>query len=284
MNTDEASRDELAERVEQLEAQVEQLESLVQIKSSSNDRFALEDIWVGNIPLGTIIKNNSNSVESVQDDLSELANGGVSQPGHENRESLLPLHSMWIDTRDGADDRISNASVRRAAILFRELLRQAADGSRAAVGVTRERFILKAPDAKQPILEHDDSIDTISSQQVRRAFEQAQLLSGRECDCDDLEGCEHGMLVARFSSSTNKLTVDRELLIDYLRRLDGDATATDDPVDPGEDAADDTDDIATEAADELDRISSAQSNAGVSSSDATALDHGDAPDGGTQPR
>lgn len=249
---------------------------------------AIEEVLIGSdVEDGTsIFDPEFKSDDGLVRRVSKLANGGVSSQGHENRDALMPLHAMWIDVRDGADDRISNASVRRAAILFRELLRQATDGSRSAVGVTRERFIIAAPDAKQPILEHDDTVDTLSSQQVKRAFAQAQMLSGRNCDCDDLAGCDHGLVVARFDESTNRLTADREALLAYLRELEDDGQEDadgrpDDPVDPGEDAtaADEH-----EAAAELDALTTAQSNAGVSSSDAPALDHEAAADGGTQPR
>jgi hypothetical protein len=286
MNTDDMSKEELVDAVEQLTDQVEELSERVETLEGQIEYKRGEDIqnlWIAGEPVGKVAYNNRERSKRNATEISEIANGDVSNSGHENRGDLLPLHSMWIDVRDGADDRISNASVRRAAILFHEILRQAQDGSRSSVGVTRERFIVTAPDAKQPILEHDEAVDKLSSQQVKRAFSQAQMLSGRDCDCDDVKRCEHGMLVARFDGGTNKLTADREAVLNYLRGLDDSPTeagdTTDDPAEPGEDAVE-TD----EAAAELDAITSAQSNAGVSSSEATALEREAAPDGGTQPR
>lgn len=278
MNTDEMSRDELVD-------ELETLRELVELRGAdSPDEAGLKDIWIAGIPVGMILDDARTEAKQNSKELSELANGGVSEKGHEHREHLLPLHKMWLDVRDGVDDSISNASVRRAAVVFHEILMKATGESRAAVSATRERYLVEAADAKQPILEHDETVDSLSSQQVKRAFQQAQILTRGDCDCDELHECEHGLLVARFGGNSNTLTADREDVLEYVRELDdlgGDEPATtDDPGETGEDLAD----ARADADDAVGRLDQARSNAGVSSSEATALDHEAAADGGTQPR
>lgn len=278
MNPDEMSREQL---VNELEA----VRELIELRGAdSPDEATLEDIWIAGLPVGMILDNARKQSKKNAKKLSEASNGSVSAKGHKNREHLNPLHKMWIDVRDGVDDSPSNASVRRAAVVFHEILLKATGNSRAAVSVTPERYLVKATDAKQPILEHDDSVESLSSQQVKRAFEQAQMLTRDDCDCDELHNCEHGLVVARFEDDPNTLTADREAVLNYLERLDQLDGASVGGADDSGETDEDTADARAEADDALARLDEAQSNAGVSAVDATALDRDAAADGGTQPR
>lgn len=283
-DVDEMDREELAAEVEELRDELEfysdrldRLEELVlgEYDLTSAEMYAEEDG-------GMLDRLDALELGEANTDVS----GGVSKAA---RDFALPIHQVWWDIRDGRDDSIDNDSVRRAAILFRELFRRASGEPRSAVNADQGTYKIASPDAKQPLVESEYlDLDLAHPQTVKRAFRAFQRLTKTEsCDCDSIDECDHGIVIAKFDSGTNKLVADKAKFDAYCqnveRELERSGESTDDPGNAGEDADatdDATDDVVEDAEAELDAIS----NAVVSRDDGTALDQPAHTDGGETTR
>lgn len=126
----ELSRDELEERVEALEEQLDALNQLVEIRGVEKPSDAdVSDIWIAGHPIGKMLDNTKRRSQKNRDRVEELetADTGVSgADGIKARDAMLPLHLMYVDIRDGRGENHS-ANQRRAAKLFRRFIRKACD-------------------------------------------------------------------------------------------------------------------------------------------------------------
>lgn len=251
-DTSTMTRDELEERVSELESELESVRRLakqaLEVAGNAHDR--IDDVEAG---------------EGAEDGFSERA-----------REKMVPAHRMALDIRNGHQDRIPNKTAGRAAELFRRMMHKVdADGD-PMPGVENSLGTVKisSADAAEMLVEFDDKLDTAPSAIVGRALRALQRLTKHEdCDCDDIDNCGHGIVMFH-AGSTNRVQANTTRLINYLESLDEIETDEDDGDDDPD--ADDGDRAPEAPADDpFDRLDDAEpadpANTVVSTKERTAL-------------
>lgn len=260
------SRDELEERVRELEA-------LIEIKGADSAADAdVSDIWIAGFPVGQILDNVESIAKSNRAKLDEMETADTDVSGASDagvRDELVPLHLMYIDVRDGRGDAL-NANQRRAAKLFRRFIRKACGERDTRVSTGYGSYTLSS-DVAIEILEHEDTLPTSGqSKTVKRVFDWAQRhTTAEDCGCDSLRTCGHGLLKSDKRNGKRRLIADQGAFDDYLRSvqaaIDGmDAPAADDAVSPENGQVEAGSVQSDEIMDELDRLdSSTQANGEV---------------------
>ena len=240
------SRDELEERVADLEARVEELEGALDHLNidDSGGGVGLADIMIGGNPIGVLLQQALERSKEANERLDDLNEETGTIPTAV-REQMLPAHEMALDIRRGRTERINGKSTQRAAELFRRMLEKVSEGGEPQPGIDNSggTVTIQSPDAQEIILAFDGGLDRATSETAKRAFRELQTLTKHaECDCDSIDACEHGLVVFK-PGATNKVVSSTEDLIAYGTRVDefaAERTAEDIEEDGGE-AADDGD-------------------------------------------
>lgn len=232
----EMSREELIERVEELE-------SLVDIHAESVEDAALDDIWIAGFPVGRLLEQADRRSRDAHSRLDDLVENGVEGIDPDVRKKLLPIHRELFKVRDDEPNQVEG-NKRRGVELFRMMLRRAAESDKEVFGVTQSGD--RRTDSHTWEIDRDAAGHIIDfaytmpkdgkSKTIRRAMIQAQKLSQREtCDCSDPEKCPHGLL--NFSKPDSYvLTAPATEFNRYLELVEGWLT---DGVQPARDADDD---------------------------------------------
>lgn len=253
----------LRDRVDELEVELQQLREIIELRGADGPADAsVSDIWIAGFPLGKTVdktvtraSENTSRIEKLEDDGAD--NGVSSVADTDVRATLLPLHLMWIDVREGRADQLSS-NERRAARLFCRFIQKGCGEHDTGVTVGHGTYVLTSDRAKD-ILEAEDELPTSGkAKTIKRVYQRAQSTTKREdCDCDGLESCHHGLLSAEKNNGEWRLCASKGGLREYLRTvstaLEGDAPAAadDDGSEPSEAPPGQPDEI-NERMDELD--------------------------------
>lgn len=212
----EMSRAELEERVEELE----KIADLIEVKGVEDPADAnLTDIWIAGAPMGKILQNTKTRAlenESRLDDVEETSevNSSVNQGMPEDvRDKLLPIHKMWIDVREGDEQGLPSAEVRRGARLFGRFIKKATGEPNVGVTVDRHNYTMSTQSATEVLREEDDLNVAKSSEPmtVKRAMEAVQRMSKNQpCDCPAPDACDHGLVEINATGGTNQLRIKKE--------------------------------------------------------------------------
>lgn len=262
--------DDLAERVTELEEELDARRDLVELRGVDDPADAdVSDIWIAGHPVGKILDNlegrtntNTGRIEKLEDGGADTSVSAAADP--DARSELLPVHLMWIDVREGREDNL-DANDRRAARLFRRFLRRGCGEADTGVSVGRGSFVLSSDRAKD-ILEAEDTMPKSGkAKTIQRVYQRAQSHSKREsCDCDSLEGCQHGLFDAEKKNGEWRLRVDRDAMTEYLHTVEdvlsgevSEGTTSDDGVENTSEAPPEQPDEITEQLDALDQAKTA---------------------------
>lgn len=248
MSQDKPSREELEQRIDDLEQQLEQFRSLFEIPGEDGPRL-MEELSVAGLPVGKAITSKVSETDAELIAEEVVADGAdTSVSVGVDREQMRAVHSMATDLRLGNEERIPTASARRAARLFQEFWRTAKGDTDGRVDPTGQAYTLNSGQARQILQAEEDIADNSVSKVVARVFEALQRHSKAfDCQCDTVSGCNHGLVVFDDSSGTNRVKADKGAFHDYQAEIA--ATASDDEGEhPSED--DTTADATAEAADE----------------------------------
>jgi len=260
------SRDELEDRVADLEARVEELESVLDhlsIDDSGGD-VVLPDIMIGGNPIGVLLQQALERSKEANERLNDLSEDAGTIPAAV-REQMLPAHEMAQDIRRGRTERISGKSTQRAAELFRRMLEKVSTDGEPQPGIDNSggTVTIQSPDAQEMILAFDDDLDHATSETARRAFRELQTLTKRtDCNCDAIDACDHGVVVFK-PGATNKVVSSTDDLIAYGTRVDEFAAerTVEDVEEDGGEAADDGDhapEAPADTSDPFDELSDAE--------------------------
>lgn len=261
MNDSEPTRQELEERIDELEQQLAEFRSLFEIPGDDGARI-IEEFRVGGLPIGKAItsKTSETDVERIAEEVViDGADTNVSVGV--DREEMRPIHDMATDLRLGNDERIPTVSARRAARLFQEFWRTAKGDTDGRVDPTGQAYTLNSGHAAQILQSEEDIADSSVSKVVSRVFEALQRHSKAfDCQCDTISGCNHGLIVFDDTSGTNRVKAEKSRFHDYQQEIA--ATASDDEGEqPSEDIT--TAEAEAQAAeDRLDQLQRAQTDGG----------------------
>jgi hypothetical protein len=264
------SRDQLKARVEELEQRVETLEHLDELitvtgEVDSHGGVSLEDILIGGNPIGALLQQALEQASDAHDRLDGLSeeSDGFSEA---TRDQMLPAHRMAVDIQHGHEDRIGASKRKRASELFRRMMHKVHDDGEPQPGVENSNGAVKitSSDAQEIIRAFDDDLETVSSMQVTRAFEELQRLTKRDdCDCESIENCSHGLVMFK-AGATNTVAANTARLIEYLDGLNAIETSANEDVRSGGetssgsiDADDAGNSVEADADDTLDQLAEA---------------------------
>lgn len=218
-DTSTMTRDELEERVAELEAELERLDDVdteLQATAARLDALQTRFDRLLTVVLGDreLAEDGLTDGQGLYAHVAGGSDGGFSEA---QREQMLPAHRMAVDIRNGHGDRIDGKSSARAAELFRRMLQKVSKNGEPQPGIDNSggAVTIQSSDAAEMILEFDDSIDTAPSATVTRTFKQLQTLTKHDdCDCDTIADCPHGV-VTFHAGSTNKVVSNTARLIQY---------------------------------------------------------------------
>jgi hypothetical protein len=217
------TRDELEDRVADLEARVEELESVLKhldIDDSDGD-VGLADIMIGGNPIGVLLQQALEQSKEANERIDDFNEDAGTIPTAV-REQMLPAHEMALDIRRGRTERIDGKSTQRAAELFGRILEKVSEDGDPQPGIDNSggTVTIQSPDAQEMILAFDDSLDRATSETAKRVFRELQTLTKRvDCECDSIDACEHGLVVFK-PGATNKVVSSTDDLIGYGTRVD----------------------------------------------------------------
>jgi len=231
--SDQRSREELAARVDELEQELQITTARLDAYEKRFDRLLTAVLGDEELADDDVVEGAS-LYELVQ------SNGGQDEFTEEQRDRMLPAHRMAIDIRRGHVDRITGKSDARAAELFRRMMHKVSADGEPQPGVDNSggSVTIDSGAAKDIIAQFDSELDTVYPDQVKRAFAQLQTLTKRkDCDCDSIDACGHGLVIFQ-PGSTNRVAANTARLISYLEELDDVSTTADDAGDSVEADAD----------------------------------------------
>lgn len=112
------------------------------------------------------------------------------------RQRLLPIHEMWIDVREGREDKVPSANVRRGARLFGRFIKKASGEPSVGVDATYNTYSMDSQSARQILAGAGDMTKSGQTVTVKRAMKAVQSMTKRQdCGCDTAEECEHAAVV-----------------------------------------------------------------------------------------
>lgn len=248
-----------------------------------------DDTMTTDDEIETHIEENGALPDQLEDGELRVTHGGLTEGV---RQRLLPIHEMWIDVREGREEKIPHDNERRGARLFSRFIRKASGEHDTGVNADYGTYSMDSQSAREVLSAAGDMTKNGKSVTVKRSMKAVQSLSKRgDCNCDSLEECEHGVLVwdndgghslVAQKDPFNALMGDVQAAI--KGEIDASPEATDDAGNSAEDAVEDD----TSAFDELDNASAVTSddedsvqgevaNSVVSHRNGTALDAGQTP-------
>lgn len=170
----EMSKDQLEDRVSELETHVETLtqtvELLIQIKGADSPEDAkLENLWMVGYPIGKII-DEADYRSKVNKKRLEGGQSGSSAASSVDRSEFLPVYKMWLDVQDNDHGRLGDTH-RRAARIFGDFIKRADPSN----GV----YSYSSGQAKQCLEDSGDVTDGGMSKTTTRAMRAVQRLTKR---------------------------------------------------------------------------------------------------------
>jgi hypothetical protein len=224
----ESPPEEVKDQREDLEERVEELEDLLgTVGDSPPEEVGLEHVTLAGEPVGTLLINALEDIKELKEIVGE--NDESAQLGG-NRNQMLPLHRMWGDLIAGADHSLS-VTQKRAARLFGQFAWREIEDESTAVDPSGQTYTLSSGDATEVLLgKHDDDAENLlsdvlkasQSQVVARAMRAvARLSKFEECDCESLDGCQHGVVYFR-SGRPNALAAPKQSFREALQEVYGD--------------------------------------------------------------
>ncbi len=269
--------EDLRQRVDELEDTIEQL---VEYRGENH----LQDLWIDGHPIGRLVDQAfTRSKDAMK--IAE-ADGDTPSIDPDTRAAMLPAHRMWADSKLDAKELTKRQ--RRVATIFGAILQRASNKDTSEhdalefhyVRQNKVKYTLNSGDAKQ-LLEGADTTekDTFYSAEIARVFREVQRLTKRrDCDCDHIESCGHGLVIFDGSGGTNRVGVNKGRLHTYMESVEETAVANaDDDVTPTSGASEDPADIETaDPEGEADQrlrhlVKSPASNSVVSSGEASGV-------------
>lgn len=175
---------------------------------------------------------NGTLPEQLEEGNVAVSHGGLTESV---RQRLLPIHEMWIDVREGREEKVPSANERRAARLFGRFIRKTAGEHSVGVNASYNTYSMDSASAREILTAADDMTQSGKSMTVKRAMKATQRLSKRsDCGCDDLDSCEHGMLVWQ-NDNGHELAVNKDpfnkLMGDVEAAINGSIDGADAPAD-----------------------------------------------------
>ncbi len=221
-----------------------------------------EDLLLGGAPVGRMVENVrgrikqlgkyvlGHDVGTVREDIKafmeengtlpeqlEEGNVAVSHGGltESVRERLLPIHEMWIDVREGREQKVPSANERRAARLFGRFIQKAAGEHSVGVDASYNTYSMDSASAREILTGAGDMTQSGKSMTVKRSMKATQRLSKRsDCGCEDLESCDHGVLVWQ-NDDGHELAVKKErfnaIMSEVEAAINGAIDGSSDPAD-----------------------------------------------------
>lgn len=173
------SRDELEEEVADLRSRVADLSRDMALVRQCFDALVDEE----NLPLDEL-------PEALRAEFDESVTGV-------NREHLLPAHRMWLDIEAGDGDTLADTQ-RRAALLFAQFLNRVVEDESTKADASGQKFTLTSGKAQEVLVEAgefegvaEQSRSTITARVMR---EVQRLTKVEDCDCEDIDACDHGLV------------------------------------------------------------------------------------------
>lgn len=270
--SDEPSREELAERVADLEDTVDSLVETVgvlEFRGVDDPADAdVSDIWISGHPIGLMVDKRRQQVQELEDRVD--SDTDVSSDNGIDRSALLPLHKMWLDVREGDDEQLA-PNDRRAARVFIDFFRKA-DPSYGT-------YSYSSGQAKDHLSEVGDP-QSPSSKTVTRVFRRVQSFTAPK-DSD-----EPPLITLDDTQGTNYLVSKKDRFNAYMKRaqaaIEGESIEiADDDASSTTDASEDPSGVDHQDVDaEMDQLLSAgpseSSDTVVSTDGGTASEGGDA--------
>jgi|AntDeeMinimDraft_4_1070355.scaffolds.fasta_scaffold00403_17 hypothetical protein len=230
-----AKTHELTERVDELEEENRELRETVEgerttrkalldtLGSTAPAAAGLEEVTLAGAPIGRLIQSQkearntlvsylfgadgpttkeaiSEHIES-HGTLPEQLESGEMTVTHGGlpdavRRRLLPMHEMWIDVREGLEEKIPSVNVRRGARLFGRMIKKASGEASVGVNADYSTYSLDSKNAREILESAGDMTNSGKTMTVKRAMKAVQSMTKREdCDCKTAEACEHAAVV-----------------------------------------------------------------------------------------
>jgi len=180
-----------------------------------------------------LMQENGTLPEQLEEGSVAVSHGGLTESV---RERLLPIHEMWIDVREGREQKVPSANERRAARLFGRFIRKAAGEHSVGVDASYNTYSMDSASAREILTGAGDMTQSGKSMTVKRSMKATQRLSKRsDCDCEDLESCDHGVLVWQ-NDDGHELAVKKERFNAIMSEVEAAINgAVDGPSDPADD-------------------------------------------------
>jgi hypothetical protein len=270
----------LEERVSDLEAENQQLrtelaeerenrQALVDTLGDVNpEAVAFGDVALGGAPIETLFSNRGDRIDAVAEYIfgtdgptsrheitdhidqhgsltDQLADGEV-RVEHGGltetvRQRLLPIHEMWIDLRDGREEKLPGDRQRRGARLFARFIRKASGEHDTGVNADYGTYSMGSKEAKEILAQAGDMTNTGKTMTVKRAMQAVQTNSKRrDCECTSLAACEHGVF-SWDSDGGHTLTANKDRLNAILGEVEAAINGEIDDADDQGNACEDAD-------------------------------------------
>lgn len=139
------------------------------------------------------IESHGTLLEQLETGKVTVTHGGLTDAV---RQRLLPIHEMWIGVREGREEKVPSANVRRGARLFGRFIKKASGEASVGVDATYNTYSMESSTAREILAGAGNMTTSGETVTVKRAMKAVQSMTKRQdCGCDTAEECEHAVIV-----------------------------------------------------------------------------------------